>query len=206
MAKHKGKKSPQQIVEREFSKINRTYFDDAIIAEIALEVPPKNVAVSIQNPSRQVEPGSPVERQIAKGLQFALDGDLDKAISQLQPLAERRYKPAVEGLIQIERSRHGDYLRWARVLNNMDKSIRKFPAACVDREIGKIYIHPMVGESPCPRYVMAYLIHHECLHMVIDTPDDDPHSEEFMEQERKFPRREEARRWLRHNNFPVVDA
>lgn len=206
MTTPKGNKTPQQILEREFTKVNRKYFKDQIVAEVALEVPPKNVAVSVQNPSKPVPEGSHVEAQIRLGLDFAIKGDYEKAVSQIRPFAERNYKSAVEAMVTIERNRHGDYLYWAKILNNMDKPVRKFPAACIDRDIGRIFIHPMIGQAPCPRFVMSYLIHHECLHMVVPPTEESAHPPAFMERERAFPKREQARQWLKQNNFPVVAA
>ena len=205
MVQYVSKKSPQETLEREFAKINRRFFDDSIVAEPVLEVPPRPVVVSIENPSRKVEQGSAVEAEIEAGIQLAVSGNTEQAIKALTPLAERRYKPAVEALIHIERRRHGSYERWSRVFNAMDKPIERYPAACVDPDIAKIFIHPMIGSTHTPRYVMGYLLHHECLHLEIPPKDGSPHPPEFMERERAFPKRDQALSWLRKNEFPVVD-
>lgn len=205
MAHYVSKKSPQEILEREFARVNRQYFGDSIIAEPVLEVPPRPIVISVENPSRKVEPGSDIEAEITRGVQLALDKHSDDAIEVLRPLAERRYKEAVEALIHIERNRHGEFEGWASLLNKLDRPIHRFPAACIDSDINKIFIHPMIATGDCPRYVMCYLLHHECLHIEIPTRDGDPHPPEFMERERSFPKRDQALSWLRKHEFPTME-
>lgn len=205
MAQYVGKKTPQEIVEREFAKVNRRYFGDSIIAEPVLEVPPRAVTIAIENPSRRVEEGSDVAGTLQKGLEHAIEGRSDEALKILEPLAERRYKDAVEAVLHIYRARHKNFLPWAEILNSLDRRVDRYPAACIDTDINKIYIHPMIGESECPRFVMTYLLHHEMLHLEFPTDHSNPHPPEFMKRERAFPKRNEALSWLRRNEFPTME-
>lgn len=205
MVQYVSKKSPQEIVEREFSKINKRYFDDSLVAEPVLEVPPRPVIISVENPSRKVEEGSNIEMDIRRAIELAVGGEVAEAVSRLKPLAEKRYKPAVEALVHIERKRHGNFQHWSRILNAMDKPVERYPPACVDPDIAKIFIHPMIGSPECPRYVMGYLLHHEGLHLEIPPRDGLAHPPEFMDREKAFPKRDKALSWLRKNEFPVVD-
>lgn len=205
MAKYISKKSPQEILNLVFNRINRVYFNDSIVAEAVLEVPPRPVVVSVENSSRKVEKGSEVEESIEKGIMMALKGDVEGAKSILEPLAQVRYREAIEALLHIERNNHGDYTQWAAMLNSMDKKIERYPAACLDKDIAKIFIHPLIGDPNCPRFVMGYLVHHECLHLESPSVEGDPHHPEFMERDRAFPKRNLALSWLRKNEFPVVD-
>lgn len=205
MAQYQGKKTPQEVLEREFSRINRTYFGDSIIAEPVLEVPPRSITVSVENPSRTVEPGSDVERSIEKGIKLAVDRKYQEALQLLTPLAERRYKEAIEAVLHISRQTHQDTERWAEMLNTLDQRIDQYPAACIDTDINRIYIHPMIGVSDCPRFVMSYLLHHEMLHLEVPPDGPNPHPHEFMERERAFPKRAQALSWLRKHEFPTMD-
>lgn len=193
-----------ELLQREFAKVNRKYFKEALAVDIVWEVPPKDIVATVKNQSKPIAEGSPAGDSIKRGILFAAAGDLDKAASTLIPFAERGYKDAVEAMIQIERARHRDYIKWAAIKNAMDEPIRRFPAACVNRDIGRISIHPMLGHMDTPRYVIAYLIFHECLHLVFPTSCEDPHPESFMVEERRFLHREKARTWLIDNGFPVV--
>lgn len=205
MAQYKGKKTPQEVVEREFAKINRRYFGDSIIAEPVLEVPPRAVTVSVENPSRKIEEGSEAAQSLQQGLQLALDGKQEEALKLLEPLAERRYKDAIEAVLHIYRANHRNFRPWAAMLNSLDRRINRYPAACIDTDINKIYIHPMIGESECPRFVMSYLLHHEMLHLEFPSDTSNPHPPEFMERERAFPKRDQALSWLRRHEFPTME-
>jgi hypothetical protein len=91
------------------------------------------------------------------------------------------------------------------MLNSLDRRISRYPAACIDTDINKIYIHPMIGESECPRFVMSYLLHHEMLHLEFPPNASNPHPPEFMERERAFPKRDQALSWLRRHEFPTME-
>lgn len=195
---------PQQLLDREFTRINRRYFNDSLVVDVCWELSPNEVIAGVSKPSRELIEGSIQYKAVERAIELGLKGDLDKAIVAIKPLALAGYKAALEAIIEFERKRHGDYMKWVQILNQHDREIRKYPPACVYKDIGKISIHPTIGSMGAPRYVLSYLIYHECLHMVITTEPGDPHPQEFIERDREFPKRAEARSWLRRNGFPVV--
>jgi len=81
------------------------------------------------------------------------------------------------------------------------------PPASYEESKGEvsIIIHQYLLARSAPKYVVLYLLHHECLHQVYEPEDGDPHGPLFREQEVLIPNRDKAIGWLKKSGFSTVD-
>ena len=79
------------------------------------------------------------------------------------------------------------------------------PPACSHLRDRRIFLHPYIWDSSAPVYVSRYLVYHELLHFFLPPSRGESHHELFLQRERAAPQRISAKRWLKNNDFPVLE-
>jgi hypothetical protein len=77
------------------------------------------------------------------------------------------------------------------------------PASSYDPEQDCIVIHQYLAHRRAPRYVLAYLIYHECARIHHDAFDSSAYTPAFLCAEASAPYRNKANLWLKRHGFPI---
>lgn len=202
---------PQQdmdFLNEALAKINALRFGNQLKIGVRWAIPS---AVEPRDPAEEVQ-SLPKEDQaiVASAIQAYAERDFVKAKQLIEPLCAYELKAIIGLYTSIIRHLKEDI--WFSTSKNLwikDPHAIAPAAASIEVIDGEEYIHVHPALSSiglkAPHYVINYVLHHECLHKILDTSSFNPHPTLFRRLERSFPKRASAVEWLRKHRFSTID-
>ncbi|MEE8058121.1 MAG: hypothetical protein V3T17_09835 [Pseudomonadales bacterium] len=194
-----------------FESIKESVFQNKITASVEWGIPeptsPRQAILS----TFTLKVGSEDLLNYAEAIGFVHKCKEKEAIPLLRVLADKGHRDSQTLLIQILQKINNDL--WQTLAKNYNSNVSRIinvsPASIsVIEDSAVIRVHPtLLGQrnARAPRYVMKYVIQHECLHRYLSTTRKDPHPEHFLMHENIIPKRADAIKWLKANNFATID-
>lgn len=125
------------------------------------------------------------------------------ASNLLRPLADIGHIDAEQLLILTLKRLQADWESYAQRRASRTQTLQVVPASSYEREQDCIVIHQYLAYRRAPRYVLAYLIYHECARLHHEAFDSSAFTPEFLGAEASAPYRNKANLWLKRHGFPI---
>lgn len=200
--------SDQLQLRQAFNTINRERFDNQLKITARWAIPS---AVEPRDPSAELKLLPEEEQlQVASAMQAYAERNFEKAKELLKPLCHYELR-AIIGLYtsSIRHLKEDIWFNTSQSIWVNDPDSLAPAAASIEVKDGveQILVHPALSSLGlnAPKYVVNYVLHHECLHKVLDTTSYNPHPPIFRRMEKLAPRRESAVEWLRKHRFSTIE-
>lgn len=131
------------------------------------------------------------------------EGLWDEAAKALKYPADDGYAEAELLLSHLLKRLQGDWEPYAKRYAERFQTITLVPASGFDITTDSVILHPYLAHRRAPRFVLFYLIHHECARHQFHAKTQIYTSPDFLRCERNAPHRDKAIRWLCQQGFPV---
>lgn len=184
------------------SKVCATHFSEQAALDIRWGIPPATPV------TRLLAPATPdINRQKNTILPIAMalireEKWLDAA-NVLRPLADAGHIDAEQLLILTLKRAHADWEPYAQRKAARMQSIQVVTASIYLADQKCIVLHQYLAHRRAPRFVLIYLIYHECARIQHDAFDANHFTPAFLATERKAPYRDKAILWLKRHGFPT---
>ncbi len=206
--KNEPTENDQLQLQQALNTINRERFDNQLIITARWGIPS---AVEPRDPSAEIKALPPEEQlQVASAMQAYAERDFERAKELLKPLCHYELRAIIGLYTSIIRHLKEDI--WFNTsqsiwINDPDALAPAAASIELKDDIEQIFVHPALSSigMKAPRYVINYVLYHECLHKILDTTSFNPHPPIFRRMEKLAPRRESAVEWLRKHRFSTIE-
>lgn len=196
------------VLENELNAINRDRFNNLLKIEARWAIPS---AVEPRDPSEEIKLLPERDQAtVADAMQAYAERDFLKAKEILEPLCRYEVRPIVGLYTSIIRHLKEDI--WFNTSKSIWINDPEFLApAAASTEVKDneelILVHPVLSSIglKAPKYVLSYVLYHECLHKALGTTPFNPHPEIFRRLERLIPKRQNAVLWLKKHKFSTIE-
>lgn len=198
------------MLQRVAEEVNSKFFKGTITIKVRWGIPSASESREPQSDIQSL-PQQDLDRVVV-ALQHFQKGEYEAARDQLKPLVERGLREPSQ-LYQkvLMRLKDESWPDVARKINRLHTDTLLVAPGSTEMTQGEelaILIHPLLSASAgnsAPKYVIAYVIYHEMLHIWWKTTPDNPHPPLFRRMDKTFPDREKGLRWLRAASFTTIE-
>lgn len=128
---------------------------------------------------------------------------LTDAARLLQPLADQGHAESEQLMSHLLKRLDGNWQAYAQRYSERFQTLQIVPASSHNPVDDSITLHSYLAHRKAPRFVLSYLIYHECARRLHNVDPDGPPTPRFLACERNAPHRDKALEWLSRHGFPV---
>jgi hypothetical protein len=200
--------SDQALLDRALAKINSERFNNQLTITARWAIPS---AVEPRDLSQELN-ALPHEEQlrVADAMQAYAERDFARARDLIKPLCRYELRPIIG--LYTSALRHLKEDIWFNTsqsvwVNDPDSIAPAVASIEVKDDLEQILVHPSLSSIglKAPRYVINYVLYHECIHKALNTTAYNPHPPLFRRLESLADRREDAIAWLRKHKFATIE-
>tara|TARA_R110002124_G_scaffold128157_23_gene288790 strand:+ start:18787 stop:19446 length:660 start_codon:yes stop_codon:yes gene_type:complete len=198
----------QLVLRNELKTINEDRFNGQLSIDARWAIPS---AVEPRDPAEEIKLLSKADQKtVSDAMQAYAEREFAKAKKLLEPLCKYEVRTIVGLYTSIIRHLKEDI--WFNTSQSIwvnDPDSLTPAAASTELKDNQefILVHPALGSIglKAPKYVLSYVLYHECLHKALNTSAFNPHPDIFRRLEKLDPNRERAVAWLRKNRFSTIE-
>lgn len=200
--------SDHTLLDRALAKINSERFSNQLTITARWAIPS---AVEPRDLSQELNALPPDEqKQVADAMQAYAERDFARARDLIKPLCHYELRPIIG--LYTSTLRHLKEDIWFNTsqsvwVSDPDSIAPAVASIEVKDDLEQILVHPALSSIglKAPRYVINYVLFHECLHKALGTSGYNPHPPLFRRFEALAERRESAIAWLRKHRFATIE-
>lgn len=175
------------------------FFNTQPLPSIDWGIPPSTSAIhGTSAPASRME--CHADTALNAALSMVREAKWSEAAQVLRPLVSAGDPDAEQLLILVLKQLQTD---WQPHAQRNHSTMLSVPASAYDAKQNRIILHRYLGSRNAPRYVLVYLIFHECARLQQDAINTDRVTSAFLSLESCAPQRSKAQEWLTHHGFPV---
>lgn len=182
--------------------INRKYFDGAVCASIEWSIP-RYTVIHRNNAAFDTPLSEAMQQAFDYGKRLLNEGRWRLAAEKLKAPADAGHPDAELLLSHILRRTQGDWEHYAKRYTERHQTLRRVPPSCYYHERPCIALHPFLAHRKAPRFVMQFLIFHECRNHLFHSTQQKIRLSSCLGDE-QAPHLEKTLRWLQSEGFPIL--